>query len=276
MASVGADPEFFVKSNATGDPVPAGVFLKATKDRPHKLGGSGYAVQQDNVMVEYNIPAATSWKELNACLSNGLKLALEHCSSQYEKRAKTSLSVVAKPELFWSMKDLNTAKGAREFGCSPEFDAYGEPETPIVADREGWANEKGEWRTAGGHLHFGVKSPAPPYIAALFADMAFGVFLTMDPATLRAKSYGLPGRFRPTSYGFEYRPLSNFYLFDRDMRAEICQRAFALGNFLERDEEQLRRAYMATPWADLRKAIVARSRGQVDRIYAETRNVYGW
>src|SRR5258706_7979790 len=57
---VGADPELFLKDKATGQYKSACGLVGGTKERPKKIDKRGHAVQEDNVMVEYNIaPAKT-------------------------------------------------------------------------------------------------------------------------------------------------------------------------------------------------------------------------
>ena len=57
MFTIGADPEFFIqKYDGTMQPIVG--LLGGTKDKPIAVQGArkGFAVQEDNVMAEYNIP----------------------------------------------------------------------------------------------------------------------------------------------------------------------------------------------------------------------------
>ena len=68
---IGADPEVFLK-NPEGQYISAIGRFKGTKNQPVPVRslGKGYAVQVDNVLLEYNVPAAT----------NGTKWVASHTS----------------------------------------------------------------------------------------------------------------------------------------------------------------------------------------------------
>ena len=76
--TIGADPECFivVRDKHNGDtPYPIVGMLGGTKDNPLVIA-DGYAVVEDNVMAEFNIPAS------NICLILYLLIHLAHSFNQ--------------------------------------------------------------------------------------------------------------------------------------------------------------------------------------------------
>ena len=61
--TLGCDPELFVKSLETGEIVSAEGKIGGTKREPRAISDSGHSVQEDNVMVEFNIPPSKSSQE---------------------------------------------------------------------------------------------------------------------------------------------------------------------------------------------------------------------
>ncbi len=91
---------------------------------------------------------------------------------------------------------------------------------------------------------------------AAFADLFLGLpSAGADKQGKRRELYGKAGRYRPTSYGIEYRVLSNYWLFNEHWTAEIGARALALGKFLLSDEDTIRKAYTEVPWGDVEASI---------------------
>lgn len=133
---------------------------------------------------------------------------------------------------------------ARELGCDPDYDAY----------RNGQENEiqkEKPIRTAGGHIHIGwgedININSPHHIkmcceAARQLDLAIGLWsLDHDVEGMeRRKMYGAPGAFRPKSYGIEYRTLSNFWVFDKDLTETVMKRTLAAMDALADDKYMFR------------------------------------
>lgn len=206
MITVGADPEFFLRINGA---LKSSVgLIGGTKESPASLPRKGFFIQEDNVAVEFNIPPAKTAREfvdsidwsvtyigqrLNA---NGIQIALE--------------SSAIFPET-----ELNTPQ-ALMFGCDPDFNAWKDGKV----NPRPRSNEAG-LRTCGGHVHLGYddKFESPDeerffrHRVVQAADAVLGVPSVLeDLDTRRALLYGKAGAFRPTSYGLEYRVLSNFWL----------------------------------------------------------------
>lgn len=201
---LGCDPELFLVDHADRLVSSIGK-IGGSKYEPRALPlGRGYAVQEDNVALEFNIPAAGSKKTF----IRNVDAARTYLSNYVATMglAFSTLSAAHFPE------DQLKDPAAQEFGCDPDFNAweFGEPNPrPCATDKS--------LRSAGGHVHIGHKFNAPEDIIDFmkFMDLALGVpSVIMDQAGAeRRKLYGNPGAFRIKPYGGEYRTLSNFWVF---------------------------------------------------------------
>lgn len=198
----GADPEIFV---ATEDG-PKSVIGKVggTKEQPLPLPiGNGFAVQEDNVAMEFCIPPATSKAEFLQYIKQATGYLEEHVCFPYnwsfDKR-----SAISFPE-----QELNDPR-AFVFGCEPDFNAWtgGINPRPRASDKY--------LRSAGGHVHVGCSHLGVQPAAVVKAlDLFLGVpSILMDQGKLRRKLYGKAGAHRIKPYGVEYRTLSNFWIFE--------------------------------------------------------------
>jgi hypothetical protein len=213
----------------------------------------GYAMQEDNVMVEYNIPPANSGNRFARRIADGLR----HINHVVRTTGlPLELDIGACSRLF-PHEELRNRQAA-QFGCSPDFNAYqqGQPWPtikPLLLEEP-----EGGWRFAGGHVHIGWErhTGMPDFIAAAFADVYLGLpSVSLDQQGKRRELYGQAGRYRPTEYGIEYRVLSNFWIWDEMLANDVGNRAYALGVFLEGDVNELQRLYAEIPWPDVQDAI---------------------
>lgn len=198
--TIGADPEIFVAtmdgkiSSAIGN-------VGGSKDDP-RLVPDG-AVQEDNVLAEFNInPAHSKLEFINNM--NSVMGSLRSILMQNGLQA-----VVIPSHVFGKGKLEAYGWQAMEFGCTPEHSAW----TNKEMDRPDGA--KTRLRTAGGHIHIGYKNPNKLDSLALvqMLDFTLGLpSLALDPDNQRRKLYGKAGSMRFKEYGVEYRPLSNFWL----------------------------------------------------------------
>lgn len=250
--TIGSDPEFFIKDDRTGGVVPIIGLLGGTKSRPIPIPGlgDGYAMQEDNVMAEYNIPACTRVRDFVRAIHNA--------------RAEVINFVRTKQE--WFSEDFACArlfghhmldsKQAQTFGCSPDFDAHKQGAALRPPDKAMMETSEGEWRFAGGHVHIGFESPAPDFVAAALCDIYLGLpSVAADKQGIRRHAYGTAGRYRPTKYGIEYRTLSNFWTFDRSMTENVAHRAITIGQLMQGDEDRLHDLFNEIPWHDVVMAI---------------------
>ena len=203
---IGADPELFLE-DATDALVSAIGKFGGHKYEPKPMGiGEGFAVQEDNVAVEYNIPPATTAKEFR---ENILK-AMQYLNEQ-AKRYELHFSL--KSAASFPEEQLKHPQ-ALEFGCDPDFNAWTNKVNPRPK-----CNDK-TLRSAGGHIHIGYEFPN--LLAKVNLIKYLDLFLAvpsvlLDEGTRRRELYGEPGAFRPTPYGVEYRVLSNFWIFKPEL-----------------------------------------------------------
>jgi hypothetical protein len=250
MYTMGADPEVFIQKD--GELLPVCGLIGGTKNSPRDLGdGNGYAVQEDNVMLEFNIPPCKD--------AHSFMMAIDRAKQLIQDEHLSRLGAMFRQGCAEQFKlEALDSRQAREFGCSPDFDAYenGKPFPKIDPDEliEG----DSAWRFAGGHIHLGYDFKIPPFVVASFCDVFIGVAALRygDTQGIRRTLYGQPGRYRPTSYGLEYRTLSNFWLFCQDALYEVSNRGFRLMNWLgESDQVEIRKLFSEIPWVDVRRAL---------------------
>ena len=200
--SIGCDPEVFCADTLR----PRSVIGKigGTKQAPLPLPiGDGYAVQEDNVALEFNIPACGSKAEFVAALQKATGFLETTVGELYgwhfDKRSAIS----------FALEELDDPR-AFVFGCDPDFNAW----TGQINPRP-HAKDK-NLRSAGGHVHIGYdKELVTPSKVVRCCDLFMGVPSTlMDKGDLRKKLYGKAGAHRVKSFGVEYRVLSNFWIFD--------------------------------------------------------------
>lgn len=207
---VGADCEVFLTKD--GKPYPVVGLLGGTKAEPKPILdilGPGYAVQEDNVMPEFNIPPCTSAKEFDAAI----KAVLDYLESFF---APQGLGISIQSYAHFD-KDLLTSKQARTFGCEPDYNAWTLEENEI----DNLHPTLKTMRTAAAHVHVellrsdGSKPEIPELIAFVkmldvYLAVPFGI---LEPdGNVRRQFYGRAGSFRLKPYGIEFRTLSNLWI----------------------------------------------------------------
>jgi hypothetical protein len=204
--TIGADPECFivVRDNHNGDtPYPIVGMLGGTKDNPLVIA-DGYAVVEDNVMAEFNIPPTNSVEEF--IKSNKFMLSI---IIQMVRGYNPLFELDFSPALRFEEHFLQSEQ-AKEFGCLPDFSAY------TNLKKQPSAEEAGTLRTAGGHIHIGWEGPkdfkVQQAVCRAFDLMVVLPFMLIEPDNERRELYGAPGSMRPKSYGVECRSLSCFWL----------------------------------------------------------------
>jgi len=208
MFSIGSDPELFLV-DASSAFVSAIDKIGGSKEHPQPLLelGDGYAVQEDNVAVEFNIPAADS----RQTFINNINKAQQYLS---QRVAQMGLRFSKESATSFPLTELQDYR-AFEFGCDPDFNAW----------RMGKMNARPKaadpaLRSAGGHVHVGhkFKSKKEAIRFIQYMDLFLGVgSVLMDKGELRKQLYGAAGAFRYKPYGVEYRTLSNFWIFSDDL-----------------------------------------------------------
>jgi len=206
---VGSDPEIFVEDEK-GQVIPAYNFLGSKKE-PNRTANVNYG----NLPLYWDGPQAEFETSAQDCLAwqvdsvqAGLK-ALHQLAKKHNPKAKLSIKTV----MDISMEELQNAKEEHiTFGCMPSFNAYD------MSGRQVAAREL-PFRSAGGHIHFGVGKKDKDSILRMVKalDAILGVacvslFAKYDDPR-RRQFYGLAGEYRLPKHGLEYRTLSNAWLF---------------------------------------------------------------
>lgn len=199
--TIGADPEVFI-SNA-GNVVPVVGHLGGTKAEP--LPVIKGALQEDNVLAEFNIDPARTGKEFAANIKTVM--------GQLRERLYPMDIVVKSSHMFEKNDLLRSGRQALLFGCDPDYNAYTGERNPVPSARTCL-------RTAGGHIHVGYDNSTEEQNRAIVRsmDVYLGLpSLLLDDDTMRRQMYGRAGCYRTKSYGVEYRSLSNFWLRHTDL-----------------------------------------------------------
>lgn len=210
--TIGTDPEaFVVREDGTVD-IAVG---KIGGDKLVPLPVNGGAVQEDNVLAEFNIHPSSTEEQfvttINTVIQEMEQLLCFH-----------GLSVLFKPSHWFQKEDL-AAGGyqAVQFGCDPDYNAYTGEVNPKP-------NTETTLRTAGGHVHIGYNNPDEQTNRELViaCDLLLGIpSVLLDGDTERRAQYGKAGAFRHQPHGVEYRTLSNFWLASDDLKRWVFKQA---------------------------------------------------
>lgn len=219
--TIGSDPEVFLKKVIDGVEVyfPAITVVSGDKYEPTQIDDEGRNILVDNVMLEFNtLPTNNIDGFMNEHINflNYLKKEMD------TKGCKISSSAYAEfhPRFLES-------ESAKLFGCEPDYNAY--TKTVNVAP-EATVN----FRSAAGHIHVGYDNPEMGKSLELIKllDLVLGVpSVVYDKDRDRRKMYGKAGAFRFKDFGFEYRVLSNYWIFNNRCLRRIYEgvnKAFSL------------------------------------------------
>lgn len=200
---IGADPELFL-ADATGKFISAIGKIGGTKENPKPVEelGAGFAVQEDNVAVEYNIPP---------CKSEALFLFNNHKMLNYLNKMvgeQYGLKLAAVPSVSFTDDQLQDY-GAHIFGCDPDYNAW-----TLKANARPECDDL-NLRSSGGHVHVECPKFTKSQRVCLIRHLDFYLGSTLsfyDKDEKRRLLYGKAGAFRFKPYGVEYRTPSNFWL----------------------------------------------------------------
>ncbi len=207
--TIGADPEMFVEDE-NGVVVPSFKFLPSKAKHLKYEGDQSGMLYWDGFQAEFNVyGVGTCMDGLTGYLRWGLK-ALYEQTIKFNPKAKISVKSVMDipPEM---MKE--TAPEHAAFGCLPSLNIYGHE--GLKADGQDVL-----YRTAGGHIHFGIGDINKDEDKILHIMKALDAVLGVAAVSLFAKideprrrqMYGLAGEYRLPKHGLEYRTLSNAWL----------------------------------------------------------------
>lgn len=206
---LGCDPEIFCLDQ--NDNLKSAIdTFGGTKSEPRKLEviGEGFAVQEDNVALEFNIPPSETSdvfiKNINSVVEYLSKAAYEGFGLHFSKESG----------VYFPQEELMDIR-ALEFGCEPDYNAW--------TGRKNPRPDAGSplLRSAGGHVHVGIDAKLDKHdkcrIARLM-DLHLGVpSVLLDNGVIRKELYGKAGAMRFKHYGLEYRTLSNFWIFQASL-----------------------------------------------------------
>jgi hypothetical protein len=204
MFTLGTDAELFAVDKSGEHHALCGL-IGGTKENPMQIKGlaKGFALQEDNVAVEFNIPPADCSSEFVSSVA----VALAYTNKLLQKEHGFELS--RECAVSFSKKELSHPN-ALIFGCEPDYDAW-----KMEENRKPHSKDK-LLRTAGGHIHVGYSMDMIKGVQNM--DLCLGVpSILLDDSkgsVTRRELYGKAGAMRPKPYGWEYRTLSNFWVFD--------------------------------------------------------------
>jgi hypothetical protein len=230
---LGADPEIFaVKGD--GSLFPAFEFLPDHEEAIKRSGvpgfsdfGFAYHPFWDGYQAEFNVRPNGCIAYVVDSIRGGLKRALEE-ARKVDPRAELSL----KTTMDIPLERLATDdRRYVQFGCTPSLNVYSDETFPEVE------SDTIPFRSAGGHIHFThTKDNIKEVVKGL--DRILGVLCVSlfqkydDPR--RRILYGRAGEYRKTSYGLEYRVLSNAWLCNpivTNMVYELARRIARAGDW---------------------------------------------
>lgn len=205
LITIGSDPELFLEDSA-GKVISAIGKIGGTKDKPRVIKGlaKGFAVQEDNVLLEYNTPPAKSlllFQNYQALIRDHLEEMVGQLGLKLSTKASHSMD-----------DDQLDHPASWVFGCDPDYDVWKMKWNPKPKSPDP------KLRSAGGHIHVCYTNPnmADSIRLGRILDYCVGAPLAMlDPDTKRQELYGKPGAIRFKPYGLEYRTPSNFWTLER-------------------------------------------------------------
>lgn len=197
--TLGTDPELFLQKD--NKIISAIGKIGGSKSEPQPISDEGHFIQEDNVAIEYNIPACKtidSWIYHHNFVKDYLDVLV----------SGMGCTLAIQPSAILDDSELDNDV-ARLAGCEPDFDVWNECiNTPADLSLT-------STRSAGGHISVGWDNPTQEQqldmVKAMDATVGLESVL-LDFDTERKKLYGKAGCFRFREYGIEYRSLSNFWI----------------------------------------------------------------
>ena len=209
---LGADPELFLQKNGEKKILSAIGKIGGTKKAPKPAEGlaKGYAYQEDNVLVEYNIPPAADVREFTYANNTMMTYLNKMVGEKYDCHLVVKASHVMDDDQLQEPE-------AHVFGCDPDFNVW------TMEDNPPPFNENPNLRSAGGHLHVGAKmTRMEKFLLGRLLDASVGLWSVIKDSDKRRRGlYGKAGAIREKPYGMEYRTLSNFWLKGDDYQRKV-------------------------------------------------------
>lgn len=214
--TIGTDTELFAR-NSSGMHIALCGKIGGTKESPLQIPGmaAGFAIQEDNVALEFNIPPCATQKQFH----DSIAIMSARVTSIL---ADMGLSLSTEVSVSFDKTEL-THPTALMFGCEPDYNIWTRMENskPQATDEN--------LRTAGGHIHVGTSGNMVDIVQNmdLFLGVPSVLLDTSAGASKRRELYGKAGAMRPKSYGLEYRVLSNFWVFNPALVRWVYQQTVA-------------------------------------------------
>lgn len=202
--TIGADPEIFLVDKQGKFKSAIGL-IGGTKESPRPISNLGHAVQEDNVLGEFNIPPSKTAQEFSD--------NIQFCLNWFKDNIQPLDIKISASGIFEDSELDNPI--AREAGCNPDYNAWTELQN-VAPDLS-----KFNLRSAGGHIAIGYDNPNVITSVEVIKvmDLFLGVpAIILDHDTKRRELYGKAGCYRIKSFGLEYRSLSNFWIATDELR----------------------------------------------------------
>ena len=206
---IGTDYELFMEIDGKIVPVPDSVNIGSKNGIHTQLNGG--TMHRDNVMVELCPKPSDNAKEFTA---NILQLNLQ--AEEYMSEIMGAPVILKALPTVEFEGDVLASQSAQELGCDRDYLAV---PGAVISRLPLTARKLGVHRCGGGHIHmsYGVTAAKPPSLAVQLSDLTLGTLeATFGSQGKRRDYYGMPGLFRPKTYGnirgVEYRTPSNLWL----------------------------------------------------------------
>ncbi|MCS5736868.1 putative amidoligase domain-containing protein, partial [Herbiconiux daphne] len=192
-----------------------------------KVVGDDNRIQEDNVLIEYDINPHKEFDTFNDNLNRGIAACYE-----LAKPLGMSIAEGICSHVFTEAEIKSFHESALVFGCEPDYNALTGMRNPKPA-----AADLG-LRTCGGHIHIGYNDVIEvtgdnQKILGVMCDYFLGLpSLLLDKDDRRRELYGKAGACRFKDYGIEYRSLSNFWTFQEKQRQWAWEQAHKAFNFM--------------------------------------------
>lgn len=224
---IGSDPEFLI-ADANGKFISSDGIILGTKSEPLDIPslGEGFAIQVDNVLGEFNVPAAKTREQF---VDNMMKMK----GYINDFLSPKGLHAVHLASAHYDRDQLET-EVAQLFGCDPDYCVWTRSQNrkPRMDDPT--------LRSTGCHIHVSYKKDGEDIKRAEIMVKAMDLFLgvpsiILDKDKERRKLYGKAGCFRIQKWGVEYRTLSGFFLKDEETIAWCYDQTMKAINFINRN-----------------------------------------
>lgn len=207
MFKIGCDPEIFVGDGNVVKSIIGKIGGSKQHPRPLELG-QGFAVQEDNVALEFNVPPASTRVEFIQNVRSTMSF-LNREFLQTQGLQFVNDSAVSFPE-----EELQNP-AARMFGCDPDYNAWTKQRNPPPKA------DDPNLRACGGHVHVGLDrtwTDEKKRTLVKCMDLQISVpGVWMDKGIKRKQFYGKAGAHRIKPYGVEYRTPSNYWIWTPEL-----------------------------------------------------------